>query len=90
MKLIIQQIPKKNKQYKFYYYEFLNIKKNLSNEFNKNLNNSDINSNKLTKSKLTKVTKAASSIICITNEKNKETEKEINQNVINNWKNHKK
>ena len=74
-------IPKKHEQYKSYYDEFLNILKNenLSEEFNKKFEDLDKNSNKLTKSELRKVMNAGSSAIGITNEKNKEIEKEISE-----------
>lgn len=74
-------IPKKHEQYKSYYDEFLNIlkNKNLSEEFNKKFEDLDKNSKKLTKSELRKVMNAGSSAIGITNEKNKEIEKEISE-----------
>ena len=74
-------IPKKHKQYKSYYDEFLNIlkNKNLSEEFNKKFEDLDKNEHKLTKSELRKVMNAGSSAIGITNEKNKEIEKEISE-----------
>lgn len=74
-------IPTKHEQYKSYYDVFLNIlkNKNLSEEFNKKFEDLDKNENKLTNSELRKVMNAGPSAIGITNEKNKEIEKEISE-----------
>lgn len=72
---------KSNKSYECYYDEFANIlsNKNLSDEFNNKFQNLGEDSEKLTNEELKRIMNAGALATCLTNEKNEEIEKTINE-----------